>query len=140
MVHALNEVRRVLAKDGLLIDRRPMLDRWPVEISSLHSVQEAGRATDLREPIADDQAANDAMQESLQRGWLVRERQETFSFFYYWDTPNEMQEYINDEWDDIIKIEDELWNVLRSSWTVANADARVRLRMKMLITRYQKPD
>ena len=140
MVHALNEVRRVLVKGGFLIDLRPVLDRWPVEISSLHSVQEVGRATDLREPMADDVAANAAMQESLQRGWVVRERQESFSFFYYWDTPNEMQQYINDEWDDVIKIEDELWNALRSSWTVANADARVRVRMKMLITRYRIPD
>jgi hypothetical protein len=140
MVHALNEVRRILTKDGFLIDLRPVLDRWPVEISSRYATQEVGRATDLREPVADDEAAHQVMAESLQRGWLVRERLEHFSFFYYWDTPNEMQQYINDEWDDVIKIEDELWNTLRSSWTVANADARVRMRMKMLITRYRKPE
>ena len=140
MVHALNEVRRVLIKGGLLIDLRPMLDRWPVEISSPSSVQVVGRATDLREPVSDDEAADATMQESLQRGWLIRERQETFSFFYYWDTPNEMRQYIDDEWNDVIKIEDGLWNALRSSWTVANADARVRLRMKMSIARYRKRD
>ncbi len=138
MVHALSEVRRVLAPDGLLIDLRPLLDHWPAEVSSPGGAQEAGRATDLAEPLADDAAANAAMDALAATGELRGEQQETFPIFYYWDTPKEMQQYIEDEWEDVIKVEDAVWRNLRTMWASAGADARVRMRVKMLITRYRK--
>jgi hypothetical protein len=49
-----------------------------------------------------------------------------------------MQEYVSDEWSDVIQIEDAVWRELGSVWARAGADARVRLRLKMLITRYRK--
>jgi hypothetical protein len=73
-----------------------------------------------------------------QRGWFMRERQDIFPFFYYWDTPREMQEYIDETWNDVIQVEDDLWSSLRSSWATANADARVRIRLKMMITSLHK--
>ena len=33
MVHALEEIHRTLRPGGLLIDLRPLLDRWPVEVA-----------------------------------------------------------------------------------------------------------
>lgn len=138
MVHALNEIRRVLVPGGFLIDLRPVLDRWPIEVSSSSEIREAGRVTDLPEPLADDEAANQAMTEASQLGWFLREDERLFSFFYYWDTPNEMQEYIEESWDDVIGVDNELWTHLRSVWATANADARVRMRMKMSIARWRK--
>jgi SAM-dependent methyltransferase len=138
MVHALNEIHRVLAPDGILIDLRPLLDRWPLEVVSSGKVQEAGRVTDLVEPLSDDQAADQAVAEIGKRGWFVRKREETFPFFYYWDTPKEMQEYISETWYDVINIDDKLWNDLRSLWAISNTDARVRIRLKMLIVRWKK--
>jgi hypothetical protein len=140
MVHALNEIRRVLVKSGSLIDLRPVLDRWPIEVTSKSGNHEAGRATDLPEPVADDEAAERAMAEAEQLGWFMRERQEVFPFFYYWDTPKEMREYIDETWNDVIHIEDELWRQLGTSWATANADARVRIRLKMMITGLRKQD
>jgi len=123
---------------GILVDLRPVLDRWPVEVSSSSENREAGRVTDLPEPLADDEAANQAMAEASQLGWFLREDERLFSFFYYWDTPNEMQEYIEESWEDVIGVENELWTQLRSIWATANADARVRMRMKMSIARWHK--
>jgi len=138
MVHALNEIRRVLVNDGSLIDLRPILDRWPIEVSSNREVLGVGRAIDLPSAVNDDGAANQAMEEAEKRGWFVRRSEEVFPFFYYWDSPKEMQEYIDETWNDVIQIEDNLWNNLRSKWATANADARVRIRLKMMISALQK--
>jgi SAM-dependent methyltransferase len=138
MVHALNEIRRVLAPGGVLVDLRPMLDQWPLEVSWRDGYREAGRSTDLKEPRQDDAAANAAMSHAASTGHLRHERQEVFPLFHYWDTPKEMEEHIAEEWDDVIRVEEPVWAELRRSWASANAEARVRLRMKMSITRYQK--
>ena len=138
MVHALNEIRRALAPGGLLIDLRPRLAGWPIEVASSSKSLEAGRATDLSAPLSDDEAADQAMEEASQKGWFLREQEQEFPFFYYWDTPKEMQEYIDETWDDVIHVEDEVWSSLRSTWASANADARVRIRMKMSIAAWRK--
>jgi hypothetical protein len=140
MVHALNEIRRVLVNNGILIDLRPLLDRWPVEVSSKGGNREVGRSTDLPDALDDDGAANQALADAIRRGWFLRERDDEFPFFYYWDTPREMQEYIDETWNDVIRIEDELWSHLRSLWATANADARARIRLKMRITSLRKQD
>ncbi len=137
MVHALDEIRRVLILDGILIDLRPLCDRWPVEVAWPNGYLEAGHVTDLAEPLADDAAANDAMAAAETAGTLRRERDGTFPFFYYWDTAKDMQNYIAENWDDVIEVDEAVWSDLRSLWAKANADARVRLRMKMTITRYR---
>lgn len=137
MVHALEEVQRALKSHGLLVDLRPLLDQWPVEVSWPDGHQEAGRATDLSEPLADDAAANSALAELVAAGRLIRERGEVFSIYYYWDTPKDMQEYIEEEWSDVIQVDEAIWKGLRSAWATANAEARVRLRVKMLITSYR---
>ena len=49
-----------------------------------------------------------------------------------------MEEHIAEEWPDVIRVEEPAWAELRSAWATANAEARVRLRMQMMITRYQK--
>ncbi len=140
MVHALNEIERVLAPRGTLLDLRPLLDRWPLEVSWSGGHAEAGRATDVEESLAADVAADKAFADQAASGGLVRELQESFPLFYYWDTPKEMQAYIEEEWNDVITVDNSAWASLRGRWATANADARVRLRMKMLITRYRKKD
>ena len=138
MVHALNEAWRVVKPGGLLVDLRPLLDRWPIEVASAAQQREVGRATDLAEPLADDAAANAAMAQAAQSRLWVQDLQEEFALLYYWDTPDEMREYIAEDWSDVVTVEDSVWRVLKSAWAIAAADARVCLRMKMLITRYRK--
>ncbi len=140
MVHALHEIERVLAPGGFLIDLRPLLDRWPAEIAWAGGFEEAGRATDLEGPLSDDAAANAAMESLAASGSFQREKQDIFPLFYYWDTPKEMREYIEEEWDDVIRIKEDVCQAIGSTWAQANADARVRIRMQMSITRYRKSD
>ena len=63
MVHALEEIRRVLAPGSTLLDLRPLADRWPVEVLRGTRPLETGRLTDLATGLGDDRASNVAVEE-----------------------------------------------------------------------------
>ncbi|SRR5581483_5400592 len=138
MVHALSEIHRALAPNGILIDLRPLTGGWPIEVASSREVIEAGRVSDLPVGLEDDKAANESMARAESQKWFTREREEYFPFFYYWDSPNEMKKYIDEDWADFVTIDEETWKSIRSLWAVADADARMRVRVKMLISRWKK--
>ena len=138
MVHALSEIYRVLVPDGILIDARPIGEQWPIEVASTSRIKETGRATDLPEQTSGDLAANSAMKEAEGRGWFSRDREEFFPFFYSWDTPSEMEEFIAEDWADFIALSDEAKQATRSAWALADADSRVRVRVKILLSRWKK--
>jgi len=138
MVHALDEIRRTLKPDGTLIDLRPVESNWSVEIASSMGYQLAGSLNDMPTGLADDEAAFKAMREVESRRWFIKEKEEEFFFFYYWDTPSEMKEFIETEWEDFEKLEEDVFQKTKSLWVSANADARIRVRVKMLITYWGK--
>ena len=138
MVHALGEIRRVLKRDGTLLDLRPVEDQWAVEVASSTEFKVAGYLVDMPVGIEDDAAAFRAMSEAESRGWYVKEREEEFAFFYYWNTPSEMKDFMEEEWEDFEKLEEDVYRKAKSLWASANADARLRVRVKMLITRWRK--
>ncbi len=138
MVHALNEIHRVLAPGGILIDLRPLTGQWPIEVASRREVKEAGRVNDLPVGVEDDQAANETIAQAASQKLFVKEREEFFPFFYYWDSPSEMQQFIEEEWEDWASIDEVVGKNIRSLWAVADADARLRIRLKMMIARWKK--
>jgi SAM-dependent methyltransferase len=136
MVHALEEVRRVLKPGGILIDIRPLSGAWPIEVASIREVKETGHVDDFPEPLNADRASNEAMQDVEARGWFSRDRQEFFSYSYSWDMPTDMEEWIADEWQDFVALGEETKRSTRSAWALGDADARVRLQVRMLISRW----
>lgn len=134
MVHALQEIRRALVPAGLLIDLRPVLGGWPVEVAWRSGYRETGRVTDLPEGLLDDRAADRSMEEAARRGWFALEQAERFPLFYVWDTPNEMEAFVHEEWDSFVRLEDEASQRTKSVWAVAEGDAFVRVRASMVIT------
>lgn len=138
MVHALDEIRRTLKPNGILIDLRPVESNWSVGVSSSTGYQLAGRLNDMPRGQADDEAAFKAMREVESRRWYIKEKEEEFAFFYYWDTPSEMKEFMETEWEDFEKMEESVYRTAQSLWSQANADARVRVRVKMLITKWKR--
>lgn len=138
MVHALTEIRRVLIPDGILIDLRPLANDWPVEVVSLREVKRTGRVLDLPEQTNGDIASNEALGEVERRGWFRREQEELFPFMYSWDTPSEMEEFVQDEWQDFFDLDDRTKRTTRATWAVADADSRVRIRMSIWIARCRK--
>jgi hypothetical protein len=137
MVHALSEIRRVLVADGIMIDLRPLQDRWQIEVISGRQVRETGRVQDYPSLLADDEAANRAMSRAAANGWFDREQEEMFPYCYSWDTPSEMEEWVETEWQDFLTLAEEARRATRSAWSLADADARVQIRAKMLITRWR---
>jgi len=138
MVHALSEIRRVLVPDGILVDLRPMLSNWPIEVVSAREIRETGYIQDLPLGLADDHAANQAIAQAEQNGWFTRAAEEFFPFYYSWDSPSEMEEWIADEWKDFIQLDEESKRGTRSAWALGDADSIVRVKVKMLITRWKK--
>ena len=138
MVHALEEIRRVLVPDGILIDLRPLADNWRVEVVSLREIKRTGRVEDLPEQTNGDVASGEAMKEVEKRGLFKCEQDELFPFFYSWDTPSEMEEFVDDDWHDFIGLTEDTKRATRSAWAVADADSRVRVRVEVLIARWKK--
>ena len=116
MVHALNEIRRVLRPNGILIDLRPVLDRWPIEVTSAREIRQTGRMLDFPLGLADDEAANRAMTEVEEKGWFLREQENFFPFYYSWDSFSELEEWIEAEWEGFIAMDDETKRATRSAW------------------------
>jgi SAM-dependent methyltransferase len=139
MVHALDEIRRVLKPGGVLLDIRPMEVRWPIEVAWSDGFIEAGGLLEVPSYQADHQAATQAIEESGARGWFSREEQDIFPLFYYWDTPSEMKEEIEEEWEKPEQLGEEDYRKAQSAWATANADARVRVRVKVMIARWRTP-
>lgn len=138
MVHALSEIHRTLKPNGILLDLRPLEDSWSVEIISSAGWQVSGRLSDMPIGVADDAAANQAMREVRSRGWFIPKKIEEFPFFYYWDTPSEMKEFMESEWEGFEKMEEDVYRKTSSMWASSNADARVRVRVKMMIAAWDK--
>jgi SAM-dependent methyltransferase len=138
MVHALNEIHRVLKPNGILLDLRPLEDSWAVEVVSSTGWQASGRLSDLPQGVADDEAANQAMKEVQSRGRFIQKKEEEFPYFYYWDAPSEMKEFLETEWENFEKMDEDLYRKTASMWASSNADARVRVRVKMMIAVWEK--
>ncbi len=136
-MHALDEIRRVLIPNGILIDLRPVLDRWQIEVASIGESRGTGRMQDFPVGLADDEAANQSVARAAQNGWFTREQEDYFSFIYSWDSPKEMEEWIDEEWEGFIGLDEETKQATRSAWALADADARVQVKVNMLITRWR---
>lgn len=137
-MHALSEIRRVLFAGGILIDLRPIFDHWPIQVVSAREIRETGRMQDSPIGPADDEAASRAIAQASENGWFARDQEEFFSYSYSWDVPSEMEEWIATEWHDFTSMDEETKRATRSAWALGDADTRVRVRVKMLITRWKK--
>jgi hypothetical protein len=56
----------------------------------------------------------------------------------YWDDPDEMIAYLFERWADFVKMDDQTLELTRAAWVDAGENKRVRLKLKMLLTIWQK--
>jgi len=95
MVDALEEIWRSLASGGTLVDLRPVSSLCPIEVVTSEKVIQVGEA-DGTGMAADDAAADRAVGDVVERGWLVPGRRLQFSFDFYWDGIGEMESFVAD--------------------------------------------
>ena len=135
MVHALNEIRRVLTSGGYLIDLRPFIAKPPIEIISGNKIIPAGFVDDSQD-IPDYLAANDAVEYMTANGLLSHEQSATFELYTYWDTITEFKTYMDTGTTSILP--PETLATVEQRLSRLGSTARIRERLNMTIARYRK--
>jgi len=93
MVHALQEIHRVLDTDGILIDLRPLHEEVLLDIVVDDYCKPFSQFTSTQHIHKDHETAY-GLERVLDAGWYVAKAQSPFDFERYWDTIAELREYI----------------------------------------------
>jgi hypothetical protein len=137
MVHALAESWRLMRFGGTMIDLRPMASGWPVEIVSKNSEIIAGLLDDNNRKLV-DAASDDAVSEAVQRGWFKKVSEDYFDYEYYWDTVEEMVEYVESDWCNAATIPESVLAEVHRLVDVTGEEVEIRIRRAMVIASYRK--
>jgi hypothetical protein len=90
MVHALEEIHRLVKPTGILIDIHPVAEPSPVEIHQGEKIELAGELF-VRQWCSDYQHADEALTEIKQRGLFMVEREGMFNSLTYYNSAAEMR-------------------------------------------------
>jgi len=90
MVHALEEIHRLLKSTGILIDIHPVAEPSPIEIYQGGKIEPVGDLS-IRQWCTDYQHADEALTEIQQRGLFMVEREGMFNSLTYYDSVAEMR-------------------------------------------------
>ena len=135
MVHALNEIWRVLMPGGFLIDLRPFNARWPVEIFAGDTVLPAGLIDDTQ-GFPDSLAANNAIEQIVAAGLFTREQHTAFTLYSYWDSAVEFKTYMDEN--STATLPPDTLAQAEQLLAQHGPDVRVRTRLHMMIDCYRK--
>ena len=90
MVHALEEIHRLVKPTGILIDIHPVAEPSPIEIHQGEKIERVGDLS-VRQWCSDYQYADEALTEIVQRGLFMVERESMFNSLTYYDSTTEMR-------------------------------------------------
>jgi hypothetical protein len=135
MVHALNEIRRVLTRGGYLIDLRPFIAKPPIAIISGDKIIPAGYVDDSHE-FPDYLAANDAVAYMTANRLFSQEQSDSFDLYTYWDTITEFKTYMDIGTTSVLP--SETLATVEQGLSRLGSAARIRERLNMTIARYRK--
>ena len=136
MVHALEEIHRTLKQDALVLDLRPYLPFGPLEVVHGDQANVIGRL-DEAEFDPGDPAADDALGEAFRRGLFKLEAADSFHYSAYWDTVEDLREYLK-EWSDTTRLPRRLANDARRGLKAHEPGARLRLRSYMVVNQMRR--
>lgn len=139
MVHALKESWRVLKGGGWLVDIRPYSLNPPVEVIVNATAQIAG-PIDSSAGIPDDEAADNAIKAVIKEGMYSKREEGGFKFAYYWDTLEQMMDYIEERWSDSNHIPQDTLERAERLTSDQQSAYQMRIRSNLKIRRYKKLD
>jgi hypothetical protein len=138
MVHALEESWRVLVPNGYLLDTRPLAGDMRVDVIADSQAKFAGFVDDSAW-IADDEAAEKAVEAATQRGLFLKEEETDFIFSNYWDTLEQLRAYTQEKWEEI-HLPETVWHKAEDLIRQSEGNVSVRISGTMLFSRYRKLD
>ncbi len=135
MVHALNDIWRVLVPGGYLIDLRPFIEKPPIEIVCGDQVIQAG-VVDESDSFPDELAANAAIENVVALRLFTFEQSTSFELFTYWESPQALKDHVDSR--DFGNVSAE--TVAHAEHILANCgpEAKFRTHLHMIIARYRK--
>jgi hypothetical protein len=98
MVHALEEVRRLLKTTGVLIDIHPVAEASPIEVHQGARIDLAGNLS-VQQWCTDYEQADIALTETVQRGLFAVEREGLFDSLTHYGSAAEMRTDIKEDLD-----------------------------------------
>lgn len=133
MVHALEKVHGLLRPAGMLIDIHPSAEPPAIQVRIGSKIYEAGwlRETD---DYLEYEEADRALAQAIDRGLYALERQAQFSFTTHAPTLRDLQQHLEEEWQDAF-IEDTTVFSIEDLLRVRERDKEVLLRESVLIHR-----
>ncbi len=137
MVDALREMHRALAPGGTLLDLRPVSANNPVELVAgdrvrpLPPISAWGR-------VAEDRAADNAVQFAVAAGWFLPERDRRFDFACYFDTVDEMRTLVAESHRMTSVPDYEDIETRRREMAQTGTSVRIRCRRRMMLASYRK--
>ena len=137
MVHALQEIWRVLLPNGQLIDLRPRATNWPLEVVVDGQVMIAGKV-DNAPFVPDDSAAERAIKAAVRERQFSLEQQASFDCASYWNTLEDMLTYYAESESPPLTIPDDVLQAARKFTATARQESKVHVRMSMDLARYRK--
>jgi hypothetical protein len=137
MVHALEEVRRVLKPKGKCVDIRPVTCRPALEVFVAGKAERAGEIDDAPDE-PNRLAADAAVREVLTAGLYEQEAGCSFEYSYFWRTLEQMVDYFEAHWSDYAILPEDV--VQRAQQLVKSEafDSKLRVRWRMIIAVYGK--
>jgi hypothetical protein len=90
MVHALEEIHRLLKPTGALIDIHPVSESLPIEIHQSGKIDLVGDLS-VRQWCVDFQQADNALREVVQSGLFAVEQEAVFDSLTYYTSAGEMR-------------------------------------------------
>ena len=139
MVHALEEVWRVLVAGGWMVDLRPVSTDWPLEVIIDGRPMHAG-TVDGSPSLADQIASDAAIAEMMYRRWFTLEEHTLFDLVYYWSTIEEMEAYVQDTWANTAAMPEATLEDARRLVKSSATRSEIRMLRQMEIARYRRAE
>jgi hypothetical protein len=137
MVHALQEVWRVLKPAGIVIDQRPISVDVPLLILTVTGWQSAG-LPDQSPDRVHDVAADRAMRIVIHERLFIRLKQKYFGINNYWNNLKDFKMDVEEEWKEDVIISEEIWRRVHLLYRSRGSQKRIRITIRRKLAMYQK--